>query len=73
MEDEKLCVFLVEKALSKLPPGVDHILVIVNLRGLRAENADFMFLKFLVISPLFVAAIFILYCLLASFTPTCRE
>nr|CAD1838335.1 unnamed protein product [Ananas comosus var. bracteatus] len=47
-EDEKLCVFLVEKALSKLPPGVDHILVIVNLRGLRAENADFMFLKFLV-------------------------
>lgn len=68
-EDEKLCVFLVEKALSKLPSGVDHILVIVNLRGLRRENADFMFLKFLVNFPLFIAASFFLYCFLAKFTP----
>ena len=49
VEDEKLCVFYVEKALSKLPPGKEEILGIVDLRGFRTENADLRFLTFLVI------------------------
>lgn len=47
VEDEKLCVFYVEKALSKLPPGKEEILGIIDLRGFRTENADLRFLTFL--------------------------
>ncbi|KAL9326530.1 hypothetical protein ACSQ67_007175 [Phaseolus vulgaris] len=46
-DDERLCVFLIEKALSKLPPGKEQILGIVDLRGFRTENADLKFLTFL--------------------------
>ncbi|XP_074584826.1 CRAL-TRIO domain-containing protein C3H8.02 [Curcuma longa] len=48
IEDEKLCVYLIENALSKLPPGVEEILGIVDLRGFRIENTDIQFLKFLI-------------------------
>ncbi|PNX72655.1 motile sperm domain-containing protein 2-like [Trifolium pratense] len=40
-DDERLCVFLIEKALSKLPTGKEEILGIFDLRGFGAENADF--------------------------------
>ena len=50
IEDEKLCVFLIEKALSKLPEGKEDVLVIIDLRGFRIENADLKFSTFLVIS-----------------------
>ncbi|KAI4343727.1 hypothetical protein L6164_011042 [Bauhinia variegata] len=46
-EDEKLCIFLVEKALSKLPTGQEQILGIVDLRGFGTENADLRYLTFL--------------------------
>lgn len=49
VEDEKLCVFYVEKALSKLPTGKEEILGIIDLRGFGTENADLKFLTFLVI------------------------
>ena len=52
LEDEKLCVFLVEKALSKLPEGKEDVLVIIDLRGFGTENADMKFFTFLVISAL---------------------
>ncbi|KAG8388560.1 hypothetical protein BUALT_Bualt02G0138100 [Buddleja alternifolia] len=45
-EDEKLCVFMIEKALSKLPPGKQEILGIIDLRGFRTQNADIKFLTF---------------------------
>ncbi|KAI3454460.1 hypothetical protein Pfo_011123 [Paulownia fortunei] len=45
-EDEKLCVFLIEKALSKLPSGKQEILVIIDLRGFRTQNADIKFITF---------------------------
>lgn len=48
VEDEKLCVFFIEKALSKLPPGKEQILGIIDLRGFGTENADLKFLTFLV-------------------------
>ncbi|KAJ6799322.1 CRAL-TRIO domain-containing protein C3H8.02 isoform X1 [Iris pallida] len=48
IENEKLCVYLVEKAVSKLPDGVEDILGILDLRGFRAKNADVSYLKFLV-------------------------
>ncbi|XVE57177.1 hypothetical protein DITRI_Ditri04bG0070900 [Diplodiscus trichospermus] len=47
LENEKLCVFLIEKALSKLPTGKEQILVIIDLRGFGTENADLSFLTFL--------------------------
>ncbi|XP_020578845.1 phosphatidylinositol transfer protein CSR1 isoform X2 [Phalaenopsis equestris] len=47
-EDQKLCVFLIEKALHMLPYGLGEILVIVDLRGFRTANADFIFFKFLI-------------------------
>ncbi|XP_045792111.1 CRAL-TRIO domain-containing protein C589.09, mitochondrial-like [Trifolium pratense] len=46
-DDERLCVFLIEKALSKLPTGKEEILGIFDLRGFGAENADFKYLTFL--------------------------
>lgn len=50
IENEKLCVFLIEKALRKLPEGKQAILGIFDLRGFGAENADISYLTFLVIS-----------------------
>ncbi|PON72232.1 CRAL-TRIO lipid binding domain containing protein [Parasponia andersonii] len=47
VENEKLCVFLIEKALSKLPEGREEILGIFDLRGFGTENADLKFLTFL--------------------------
>lgn len=47
IEDEKLCVFLIEKALSRLPAGKQDILCILDLRGFGTENADLKFLTFL--------------------------
>lgn len=44
VENEKLCVFLIEKALQKLPSGKEQILGILDLRGFSAENTDFKFL-----------------------------
>lgn len=48
VEDEILCVFLVEKALSLLPAGKESILIIVDLRGFGMQNADTKFITFLV-------------------------
>ncbi|XP_074353842.1 uncharacterized protein LOC141692799 isoform X2 [Apium graveolens] len=47
VEDEKLCVYLIEKALSKLPEGVNDILTIIDLRGFGTKNADLQFVTFL--------------------------
>nr|KAJ0197899.1 hypothetical protein LSAT_V11C700363790 [Lactuca sativa] len=47
LEDERLCVFLLEKALSRLPEGKEEILGIFDLRGFGTQNADLKFLTFL--------------------------
>ncbi|KAF5732168.1 SEC14 cytosolic factor family protein [Tripterygium wilfordii] len=47
VENEKLCVFLIEKALSKLPDGKEEMLAIVDLRGFGTENADLNFITFM--------------------------
>lgn len=47
VENERLCAFLIEKALRKLPPGKEQILGIFDLRGFGTENADLNFLTFL--------------------------
>ncbi|KAM0944185.1 putative CRAL-TRIO lipid binding domain, CRAL/TRIO domain superfamily [Dioscorea sansibarensis] len=47
-ENERLCVYLIEKALSKCPPGTEDILGIFDLRGFGTDNSDFFFLKFLI-------------------------
>ncbi|MQM05787.1 hypothetical protein Taro_038603 [Colocasia esculenta] len=46
-ENEKLCVFLIEKALCKISTGRKEILTIIDLRGFCTENADISFLRFL--------------------------
>ncbi|KAJ6294102.1 hypothetical protein OIU76_022225 [Salix suchowensis] len=40
VENEKLCVFLIEKALGKLVAGKEQILGIFDLRGFSTKNAD---------------------------------
>ncbi|KAJ7945839.1 Sec14p-like phosphatidylinositol transfer family protein [Quillaja saponaria] len=45
-ENEKLCVLLIEKALRKLPPGKEQILVLFDLRGFGIDNADLTLLTF---------------------------
>ncbi|XP_024960741.1 uncharacterized protein LOC112501261 isoform X2 [Cynara cardunculus var. scolymus] len=46
-EDERLCVFLLEKALSRLPDGKEEILGVFDLREFGVKNADLKFLTFL--------------------------
>ncbi|CAN1136653.1 Motile sperm domain-containing protein 2 [Linum perenne] len=46
VDDQKLCAFLIEKALRKLPPGKDDILGIIDLRNFSTSNADLKFLTF---------------------------
>ncbi|KAL6973193.1 hypothetical protein U1Q18_027373 [Sarracenia purpurea var. burkii] len=46
-ENQKLCVFLIEKAMRKLPAGKEEILGIFDLRGFGLENADLKYLTFL--------------------------
>ncbi len=48
VEDEKLCVFLIERALSALPEGREEILGIFDLRGFGTANSDLRFITFLV-------------------------
>lgn len=48
VESEKLCIFLIEKALSQLPLGKEKILGIFDLRGFTSKNGDLKFVKFLV-------------------------
>ncbi|KAL6911381.1 hypothetical protein ACP4OV_000186 [Aristida adscensionis] len=48
VENEKLCAYLVENAISRLPLGAENILGIFDLRGFRVENGDLQFLKFLI-------------------------
>jgi len=47
-DDQRLCVFLIEKVLSKLPTGEEQILAISDLRGFGPKYADLKYLKFLV-------------------------
>ncbi|KAJ0989019.1 hypothetical protein J5N97_007375 [Dioscorea zingiberensis] len=47
-ENERLCVHLIEKALSKCPPATEEILGIFDLRGFSTDNGDLLFLKFLI-------------------------
>ncbi|KAJ8753621.1 hypothetical protein K2173_022862 [Erythroxylum novogranatense] len=47
VEDQKLCVFLIEKAMAKLTPQKEKMLGIVDLRGFKTANADINFLTFL--------------------------
>lgn len=47
VEDEKLCVYLIEKALTRLPEGRNDILTIIDLRGFGTKNADLKFVTFL--------------------------
>lgn len=48
LESEKLCVYLLEKSLSQLPPGKEKILGIFDLRGFTLQNGDVIFIKFLI-------------------------
>eukprot|EP00249_Psilotum_nudum_P019664 c27364_g1_i4 orf=476-1327(-) len=48
VQSEKLCVYLIEKALHRLPKGCETILGIFDLRGFTSKNADLKFTSFLV-------------------------
>ncbi|KAH7414988.1 hypothetical protein KP509_14G022200 [Ceratopteris richardii] len=48
IESQKLCIYLIEKALSQLAPDKERILGIFDLRGFTSKNGDLKFVKFLV-------------------------
>ncbi|XP_057865455.2 phosphatidylinositol transfer protein CSR1 isoform X2 [Cryptomeria japonica] len=48
LESQKLCVYLIEIALSRLPPGEEKMLGIFDLRGFTVQNGDLAFIKFLI-------------------------
>lgn len=48
LDSERHCVYLIEKALSQLPPGGETFLGIFDLRGFKQKNGDLKFTKFLV-------------------------
>jgi hypothetical protein len=49
LEDSKrLCVYMLEKALSQLPEGQETVLGIFDLRGFKNRNTDLGFVRFLV-------------------------
>lgn len=54
IEDKKLCVYLIEKAVGMLPPGKNQILAIIDLRRFGTENADLNFITFVVIVNYFL-------------------
>ncbi|XP_073017626.1 uncharacterized protein [Primulina eburnea] len=46
IEDQQLCVYMIEKALSKFPDGKQEILGIIDLREFRTQNVDINFIAF---------------------------
>lgn len=49
LEDSKrLCIYSLETALSKLPPGGEQILGVIDLRGMSLANIDMVFVAFMV-------------------------
>ncbi|GBG63839.1 hypothetical protein CBR_g39624 [Chara braunii] len=47
-DSQRLCVFLIEKAITMLPSGQENILGIFDLRGFRSRNADLSFIQFII-------------------------
>ena len=47
-DSERLCAFVIDSALQKLPEGGESILGVFYLRGFGPSNADFDFFYFLV-------------------------
>lgn len=47
IENEKLCIHLIEKAISILPAGKEELAIILDLRGFGTENTDLKFITFL--------------------------
>ena len=48
VESQKLCAFLLDSALERLPEGEETFLGIFDLRGFTPANADLVFARFMV-------------------------
>jgi hypothetical protein len=48
VESQRLCVYILDRALEALPPGQDTLLGIFDLRGFTSANGDLGFVRFLV-------------------------
>ena len=47
-DSKRLCVYMLERAISQLPEGQETVLGIFDLRGFKNKNADLGFVRFLV-------------------------
>ena len=47
-DSQKMCVWLLEKAMDSLPAGCETILGVFDLRNFSHRNADLGFVRFLV-------------------------
>ena len=48
IESQRLCVFLLDRAMERLPEGQETMLGIFDLRGFTSKNADLGFVRFMV-------------------------
>lgn len=48
IESQRLCVYLLDRAMERLPEGQDTMLGIFDLRGFTSKNADLGFVRFMV-------------------------
>ena len=48
VESQRLCVFLLDRAMEEMPEGQDTMLGIFDLRGFTSRNADLGFVRFMV-------------------------
>eukprot|EP01023_Acetabularia_acetabulum_P008056 TRINITY_DN13501_c0_g1_i5.p1 TRINITY_DN13501_c0_g1~~TRINITY_DN13501_c0_g1_i5.p1 ORF type:complete len:273 (-),score=42.62 TRINITY_DN13501_c0_g1_i5:150-968(-) len=48
IDTERLCTYMIEKAVNSIPEGQDNIIAIFDMRGYGPANTDLMFVKFLV-------------------------
>ena len=47
-KSQELCVYYIEKAIEARPDGIDTVIGIFDLKGFGLQNADFVFVKFLI-------------------------
>jgi hypothetical protein len=47
-DSQRLCVYSLNTALSKLPEGREQIMGLIDLRGISLSNIDLVFVAFMV-------------------------
>jgi hypothetical protein len=47
-DSKRLCTFMLDTALARLPPGGEQFLGVIDLKGMSLSNVDLEFVAFMV-------------------------